>query len=416
MGVNFGKLQLTEERALESYFEESINLKLINSLIIAKEKENFRGSELSSYFKGYLLPLYKDFGGELFARCHGILDRLEIDSSMIEFYISNTPEFNCSSINIPDKAKPDIIVINRGLLEKLSLDEMGFVIGHEIGHILFGHSYVTKAIQYVYPEYEKLPPFLMKLYEVWRKLAEISCDRIGLLACNDYEVSIRALFKLSSGLEDNYFNLTTENMLSITEKAFEEMKENPSYLNISHPANPLRIKAIKAFYNSESWKRISEGKDVDKDESLEKEMENIKSHIRRAPLNELETLELQFISSAGLILMLADKEEIEEKEHTYLINILSEYIHWPQEYFSTLTEGDVVKKMQEAVKTIKEKAPWKTRQLAGKLLPIIIRDNKLYDSEVNTYIKICVEELGINISEVVDSILAGIRQMYSPLS
>ena len=72
--------------------------------------------------------------------------------------------------------------------------------------------------------------------------------------------------------------------------------------------------------------------------------------------------------------------------------------------------------MQKAVKTIKEKAPWKTRQLAGKLLPIIIRDNKLYDNEVNIYIKICVEELGINISEVVDSILAGIRQMYSPLS
>ncbi|PZC51511.1 MULTISPECIES: hypothetical protein [unclassified Mesotoga] len=65
MEVDFGKLQLTEEKTLESYFEESINLKLINSLIIAKEKEkNFRGNELSSYFKGYLLPLYKDFGKE----------------------------------------------------------------------------------------------------------------------------------------------------------------------------------------------------------------------------------------------------------------------------------------------------------------------------------------------------------------
>jgi uncharacterized tellurite resistance protein B-like protein len=365
--------------------------------------------------RGYNLPIHKEFGGALYDTCRKTVLKLGFEEGAFEFYVDNDPNFNTSSIASPEKGKPFIVVFNRGLIERVGDDELAFVIGHEIGHLIYDHTYVKRVVQFVYPDFDNLPPLLKKLHSVWNQLGEISADRIGLLACQDFESSIRALFKLSSGLDDKHFNLSHENLTRIVEKTYGEMKENPAYVSASHPANPIRIKSLMAFHGSDLWKSIQAGGQVPPDEKLEGEMDQLVSVLKKMPFNDKEFQKLQFLASAGLMLMLADKEQ-DEREYTYLINILSQYVHWPPAFLEIVKKNDVAKVFKESSEYVVQQCPWESRELLKQLFNIVIRDNSIRDEELAAFMKIGVEDLKITSSEVIDIALDGTRARYVPLS
>ncbi|MBF0543364.1 MAG: M48 family metallopeptidase [Candidatus Riflebacteria bacterium] len=410
----FSAVQVKEEGALLKFFEESFNLKIINGLIEFKEKES-PDNYLPFYMRGYSLPINKAFGGKVYSVCSKISEMLGYTEKEIEFYVSNEAEFNSSSILSSIRGKPHIVIINRGLIEKVSLAELEFIIGHEIGHLIFRHAYVTRVIQYVYPTYENLPPLLQKLYDVWSKLCEISADRVGLLACGDLETAVRGLFKLSSALDEKYFDLSLENMVRIADLTYTEMREHPSYVSATHPANPIRIKALMEFSRSTLWDGIVNGdkKAFPHDPLLEEKMNDILYLIKKAPFDEQEEVELMFLASAGMLLLSA-QEEHKDDEYNYLINVLAQYVHWPPAYLDELNKNNIYEMMEKASATIMEFYPQRTRDLVKQLFPIIVRDRKLADAEVGVFLKISTEELKIPYSEIVDIFLQGIRELYQP--
>ncbi|MFZ2960104.1 MAG: M48 family metallopeptidase [Candidatus Ozemobacteraceae bacterium] len=408
----FTAIQVKEENALLKFFEESFNLKTINHLIDFKERES-PDNYLPFFMRGYSLPINRTFGGKVNQICRRISDDLGFSEKDIEFYVSNDSEFNSSSIFSSIEDKPHIVVINRGLIERVSTPELEFIIGHEIGHLIYHHSYVTRVIQYVYPAYENLPPILQKLYDVWSKLCEISADRVGLLACGNLEVAVRGLFKLSSGLDDKYFNLSFDNMVKIANQTYEEMRDHPSYVSASHPANPIRIKALLEFSHSKLWKAIGEKKSLTTDQDLEERMNEILYLIKKVPFDEQEETELLFMASGGLLLLSAH-EEVKDEEYNYLINVLAQYIHWPPAYLEELNKNNLHEVMKKAAKKIIRNFPQRTRDLARQLFPIIVRDRKITNSEVEVFTKICTEELRIPFSEVADIFLGGVRDLYQP--
>jgi len=409
----FTAIQVKEENALLKFFEESFNLKIINGLIEFKERES-PDNYLPFFMRGYSLPINRTFGGKVYQTCRRISDQLGYKENQIEFYVSNDGEFNSSSIYSSIDGKPHIVIINRGLIERVTPQELEFIIGHEIGHLIYQHSYVTRVIQHVYPTYENLPPILQKLYDVWSKLCEISADRVGLLSCNDLEVAVRGLFKLSSGLDDRYFNLSYENMVKIADQTYAEMRDHPSYVSATHPANPIRIKALLEFSQSKLWKDISgKKKHPAVDEDLESKMNEILYLIKKVPFDDQEETELLFLSSAGLLLLSAH-EETKEEEYNYLINILAQYIHWPPAYLEELNKNNIHSVMKKSSKKILANFPQRARDLVRQLFPIILRDRKITDSEVEVFVKISTEELMIPFSEVADIFLNGVRELYQP--
>lgn len=410
----FTAVRIPEEAGLLDFFEKSFNLSAINSLLKMKIAESPDHS-LPFYMRGYHLPIYAEFGGALYDTCKKAVVRLGFPENKFEFYVDNSPNFNTTSICALEEDKPFTIVFNRGLVERVGQEELSFVIGHEVGHLVYDHTAVQRVFEFVYPEYENLPPLLRKLHSVWSQLGEISADRIGLLACGDYESAVRALFKLSSGLDEKHFNLSHENVKQIVERTFAEMKQNPSYVSGSHPANPIRIKSLMAFHDSALYKQITEKQPPARDKKLEKQIDELVSVLKRAPFTEKEEQELKFLASAGLMLMLADKKA-DDREHSYLVNILSHYIHWPPAFLDILNKDDVGKTFQEAAKFIVSKCPWESRDLLKQLFNIVIRDNIIRDEELNLFMGIGVKELKISPSEVIDIILEGTRKRYCPLS
>jgi Zn-dependent protease with chaperone function len=120
-----------------------------------------------------------------------------------ELYVTQTPLVNAAAVGFD---KP-FIVMNSGLLELLEPEEQREILGHELGHIMSGHTtYNTIAIILMTIGFQNLPflagvailPFQLALMEWYRK-AELSSDRAGLLATQDPMTSMSTFLKMAGG-------------------------------------------------------------------------------------------------------------------------------------------------------------------------------------------------------------------------
>jgi len=121
-----------------------------------------------------------------------------------ELYVSQTPFVNAMAVGFD---KP-FIVLNSATIGLLnSEEERRFILAHELGHIMSGHTtYTTIAIIILTVGLRNLPfmagvailPFQLALLEWYRK-AELSCDRAGLLGTQDVFASMRTFLKMAGG-------------------------------------------------------------------------------------------------------------------------------------------------------------------------------------------------------------------------
>ncbi len=121
-----------------------------------------------------------------------------------ELYISQSPIVNAMAIGTD---KP-FIVITTGMVDLMDPEEIRFVIGHELGHVLSGHTVYRTMLYYLMALAARLalvPLAWVGLkaviwgLEEWHRKSELSCDRAGLLAGQDVPAARRALMKLAGG-------------------------------------------------------------------------------------------------------------------------------------------------------------------------------------------------------------------------
>src|SRR5580700_7110328 len=121
-----------------------------------------------------------------------------------ELFITQDPTVNAMALGTNDP----FIVINTGTVDLLDAEELRFVVGHELGHVLSGHAVyrtmlynlivLATRIAWMPIGYIGLRAIIWGLEEWYRK-SELSCDRAGLLAGQDVEASRRVLMKLAGG-------------------------------------------------------------------------------------------------------------------------------------------------------------------------------------------------------------------------
>ena len=124
------------------------------------------------------------------------------DLPLLYVYSDPRPQAMALGIDRP------FVVVNSGMIDMLDDDELRFVLGHELGHVLSGHAlYTTMLVQLlrVSNALSWLPigalglrAVIAALYE-WSRKAELSSDRAGLLAAQDPAAALRCHMKLASG-------------------------------------------------------------------------------------------------------------------------------------------------------------------------------------------------------------------------
>lgn len=175
----------------------------------------------------------------------------------VEIYVTPSTDFNACCY--PPEHGKFLLSFTSGLLEKFDQDELAFVMGHELGHALFKHSLLPVGMLMHYAGNAFSPIQVMKMF-AWKRAAEISADRIGLICAKNFEAAGRAFFKISSGVTDNSFQTHIKeylNQLSDLEGEMQGGEVSPEDWYTTHPFSPLRLKALDIFNRSETYQNIA---------------------------------------------------------------------------------------------------------------------------------------------------------------
>ncbi len=204
-----------------------------------------------------------------FARVHRLAERAArtLDTpTAYPVYVAQTPFVNAGAYGM----ERPFIILNSGMLSLLDDDELEFVIGHEIGHIMSGHVLYTTMMVILLRLAERGFPIvgwaasaiLLALLEWYRK-AELSSDRAGALAVQAPEVGMCTMLKLAGGGHTGETNLP-----EFIRQAEEYRQEGDladqvfrvlGALGATHPFPVIRVAELRDWYESGAYERILRG-------------------------------------------------------------------------------------------------------------------------------------------------------------
>jgi Zn-dependent protease with chaperone function len=188
-----------------------------------------------------------------------------LDVHPYPLYVQQNYQLNAFAFGMQ---KP-FIVLNSLTVEELDDDELRFVLGHEIGHVLSGHTlYLTMMVVLYQLSLLGFPivglaarAVLMALME-WHRKAELSCDRAGILAIQDPEPAMRTMLKFAGGKagETNLgdFMRQAEEYRETGDLADQVFKVL-NVLSLSHPAPVIRVAEMRNWFESGAYERIVAG-------------------------------------------------------------------------------------------------------------------------------------------------------------
>lgn len=185
-----------------------------------------------------------------------------------QIFVIYSPFFDAWTI-ATDEVSP-MIVLSSSIIGALEPTELKFVIGHECGHIHNLHGAYNTIVELMTNElcetiWNSIPTpegfkfaiqggiklFFMR----WKRCAEVTCDRAGLICCGDVTAAQMALAKLATGGVERLQGINLEEYL----KQIQTVQSTPVRLvelTQSHPIIPKRLEAIRLFADCDvlhSW-------------------------------------------------------------------------------------------------------------------------------------------------------------------
>ncbi len=184
-----------------------------------------------------------------------------------ELFVSQTPIVNAGAYGMD---RP-FIILNSGSIRLLDdEDELRFLLGHELGHILSGHVlYRTMLILLIEIAQMGFPivglaarAVLVALLE-WGRKAELSADRAGLLATQNPEAALRTLMKLAGGGTNEETDLTEFLRQADEYRTGGDLLDSVfKVLNLvaaTHPFHVLRAAELRDWVETGEYDRLLRG-------------------------------------------------------------------------------------------------------------------------------------------------------------
>lgn len=231
-------------------------------------------------------------------------------------FVSQNPQVNSYSLG----QDHPYIVVNTGLLDLLSEDEIRTVLAHELGHIKCGHTILIQMGIWAINAASMLSELtfgfgnivtsglIFAFYE-WRRKAELSSDRAALLVMDDINTVMQTMMKLSGGSRQyghecslNEFINQSENYQQLDRDGLNQIYKFLLYNGgngsmLTHPFPVERISYLREWANSEEYRQIRQGNyrrataegsinvpsqsSVDEVEKLQRQIEELQKEINR---------------------------------------------------------------------------------------------------------------------------------------
>lgn len=208
-------------------------------------------------------------------RQYPTLDRLRLDCaatldlpSVPNVFVARSADANAFAIGMDQP----FVVLTTGLVESLDKEALRFVIGHEMGHILSGHAVLrTLLIRLInlQASMSLVPLGALGLRAViaalreWFRKAELTCDRAGLLCCQDAPAALRTHVYLAGGTDLTEIDIPSFLRQAEEYEQTEDIRDSiHKFRNVevmSHPLAVVRAAQLQRWAASEDYRRILSG-------------------------------------------------------------------------------------------------------------------------------------------------------------
>ncbi len=397
------------EIELESNLFQTLEGKLVEKIIA---EANYEPEEniWKNILEGHSFKVTEKMSPKLYHIFHDVKNKLNYKKN-IDFYITNSAELNAFALTRSDDKDTDIININSALISMFDDDELRFVVGHEIGHLITRYARVVRLINFIFPDPEKVPLILAHRIELWQKVSELTADRFGFIASPKVEKCVSGFFKMASGLSTDRIDFDYKAYLIDNEKILEYFTQNRNMF--THPVNPLRIKAIKLFSESSLYEDFKNEKEFNTDQVLNAEMDKLIDMLQTISTSPMDAYRKQFLASAGLIMANIDKN-INDDEYESILESLSNYTVFPHEYLSEICNTSTEEVFKSSITNIIQQNPAERFQLLQYMANIAMSDNSIFNKEINFLFEVGESLLGLTRREIAQILAATLQQGFIP--
>jgi Zn-dependent protease with chaperone function len=154
--------------------------------------------------------------------------------------------------------EPQVVVMYAGVLRIMDEDELRFILGHELGHMRLGHTWLNSLLGGMagIPSPYVAAVLLYVSFRWWNRACEYSADRAGLLACGKPEKAASALIKLVGGPAAAHSAVARQQALRQIEAEDDHLQNSLRELLSTHPMTIRRLDALRQYAATPEYRRL----------------------------------------------------------------------------------------------------------------------------------------------------------------
>jgi Zn-dependent protease with chaperone function len=181
---------------------------------------------------------------------------LKLQPGPVDVFVVDQKQLNAYTFGI---SSPKVLALYTPLLKVMNTRELSFIIGHEMGHVALGHTWLNTILGGMagIPAPFGAAVLLYTAFRWWNRMCEYSADRAGLLACGDLQVAISALVKLvAPEIRDQR---DFERALALVDAEDDSAASRLAEAFQSHPMVIRRINTLRDYARSPEYQTLQAG-------------------------------------------------------------------------------------------------------------------------------------------------------------
>lgn len=391
--------QIELEKMLSTQIHDALHGGIIRKILDQSSVD--QGSDYwKNTMEGHSFKVEKRLMSHLYDLFYEVKDRLGFTED-IEFYVTGDATVNAFAVASTKEGVPHIINVNSGLIDLMTDDELRFVVGHEIGHLMNKDTQLLRLIYFVFPPNVAQPLVLQYKIRLWQQLSELTADRYGYMAIPDLGVCVSAFIKMASGLDLSKIDMQMDVFIEENLKHLEYFRSGQGLSHGTHPVNPVRVQSLNLFATCAD------------DNELNGKMDEVIQILLKLRNTELDEYLGYFIASAGLLVAAAD-DQITDKEVEHILSNLSSFQMFPRPFLDNMCKENVQEVFLESVQKILEINPGMRDCLYDYMIGLVLSDKTFNEDEIEFIFMVGENVFGYSKKEIADKMASAIQSNFVP--
>ncbi len=187
-----------------------------------------------------------------------------LQATDVQVFVAPSRSLNAYTFGI---LPPKVVVLNSALLEVMDADELRFVLGHELGHVRLGHTWLNSLVGGMagIPSPLGASALLTAAFLWWNRACEYSADRAGMLACGGPHKALSALIRLEAGPMVRTHADGSAELAEVLERALRviDAEDDHALSHLeealgTHPMMIKRIQQLRRYAASAEYHRLQD--------------------------------------------------------------------------------------------------------------------------------------------------------------